>query len=166
MKYLDEKGRLFGKISIIDVLIIASALFAVIALIVNIIIPKSKVVDINLPVKYATELKAYNLSKTEIKPFRIGDKVYTVTGELVGKITNIEEKQGFVKEKLQDGSYVDMPSPEYTDYYLTVVGSGVLTPRGYKADDSLTLIPNESVRVATKFYFGNVVVLSVKNIDE
>ncbi len=165
MKVIDSKGRFFGKISFIDIIIVASVLFIAIVFILN---SKGKVnlpVSVDSTVEYTTQLKAYNLYTTSINPFEIGDNVYSASGELIGKITNIDSKQGYTKEKLQNGTYIDLPSLEYTDYYLTVEGTGTLTDKGYKAQGSFSIIPNDTIKISSKVYFGNVVVLSVeKNV--
>ena len=165
MKIIDSNGKLFGKISVIDIIIVICVFFVGVIFVLN---SKGEVelpVSVDLTVEYTTQLKAYNMNKTSVEPFAVGDNVYSNSGELIGKISDIKTAQGYTKEKLQDGSYVDFLSTEYTDYYLTVVGSGTLSDKGYKAQGSFSLVPNDTIKVASKLYYGNVVVLSVeKNV--
>ncbi len=164
MKIIDNRGKLFGKISVIDIIIVLSIVFVGAVFILN---SRGKVelpVSVDSTVEYTTVLKAYNLNKTSIEPFSVGDNVYSSSGELIGKITNIDAKQGYTKEKLQDGTYVDFPNPEYTDYYLTIEGVGTLTDKGFKAQSSFSIVPNDTIKIASKVYYGNVVVLSVEKI--
>lgn len=164
MNIIDKKGKLFGKISVIDIIIVLSIVFVGVVFILN---SRGKVelpVSVDSTVEYTTVLKAYNLNTTSIEPFTVGDNVYSSSGELIGKITNIEVKQGYTKEKLQDGTYIDFPNPEYIDYFLTVEGTGTLTDKGFKAKGSFSLIPNDTIKIASKVYYGNVVVLSVEKL--
>ena len=159
MKIIDNKGRFFGKISVIDIIIVLSVVFVASVFVLN---SRGKVqlpVSVDSTVEYTTVLKAYNLYTTAVEPFKVGDNIYSSSGELIGKITNIEVKQGYTKEKLQNGTYLDFPNPEYLDYYLTVQGSGTLTDKGFKAQGSFSVIPNDSIKVGSKVYYGNVVVL-------
>lgn len=165
MKIIDNNGKLFGKISVIDIVIILCVIFVAVIFVMN---SQGKVdlpVSVDSTVEYTTQLKAYNMNKTAVEPFKVGENVYSNSGELIGKITHIEAKQGYTKEKLQDGTYVDLLSPEYTDFYLTVEGNGTLTDKGYKASGSFSIVPNDTIKIASKLYYGNVVVLSVeKNV--
>lgn len=165
MKIIDKNGKLFGKISVIDIIIVLCVVFVASIFVLN---SNGKVelpVSVDSTVEYTTTLKAYNLNQTLTKPFEIGDNVYSNSGELIGEIIDIDAKQGYTKEKLQDGSYVDLPSPEYIDYFITVKGTGTLTDKGYKAKGSFSIVPNDTIKIASKLFYGNVVVLSVeKNI--
>lgn len=162
MKIIDNKGKLFGKISIIDIVIVLSILFVATVFVLN---SRGKVevpVSVDSTVEYTTVLKAYNLNTTAIEPFTVGDNVYSSSGELIGKITDIDVKQGYTKEKLQNGTYIDFPNPEYLDYFLTIEGTGTLTDKGFKAQGSFSVVPNDTIKIASKVYYGNVVVLSVE----
>ena len=162
MKIIDNKGKLFGKISIIDIVIVLSILFVATVFVMN---SRGKVevpVSVDSTVEYTTVLKAYNLNTTAIEPFTVGDNVYSSSGELIGKITDIDVKQGYTKEKLQNGTYIDFPNPEYLDYFLTIEGTGTLTDKGFKAQGSFSVVPNDTIKIASKVYYGNVVVLSVE----
>lgn len=162
MKIIDNKGKLFGKVSIIDIIIVLSILFVATVFVLN---SRGKVevpVSVDSTVEYTTVLKAYNLNTTAIEPFTVGDNVYSSSGELIGKITDIDVKQGYTKEKLQNGTYIDFPNPEYLDYFLTIEGTGTLTDKGFKAQGSFSVVPNDTIKIASKVYYGNVVVLSVE----
>ncbi len=165
MRIIDNKGKIFGKISIIDIIIVLCVVFVAIVFMLNSGGKVDLPVSVDSPIEYTTQIKAYNLNVTSVEPFQVGENVYSSSGELIGKIVNIDKQQGYTKEKLQDGSYKNILNPEYIDYFLTIEGSGTLTDKGYKAQGSFSIIPNDTIKIASKIFYGNVVVLSVeKNV--
>ena len=162
MKIIDKNGKLFGKISILDIIIVAVVLFLGVVAAMNLTKKTDLPVSVSSELQYTTVIKAYNLYKPSKSPFEVGDNLYSQSGEVIGKIVNVDAKPGYTKEKLQDGTYIDFENEDYTDYYLTVEGTGTYTDKGYKAQGSFLLCPNETINVASKLFYGNVVVLSVE----
>ncbi len=162
MKIIDSNGKLFGKISILDIIIVAVVVFLGVVFALNVTNKSELPVSVSSDLQYTTVIKAYNVFKTPKSPFEVGDVMYTQSGEVIGKIVNIDARTGYTKEKMLDGTYIDFETEDYIDYYLTVEGNGTYTDKGYKAQGSFLLCPNETINVATKLFYGNVVVLSVE----
>lgn len=162
MKIIDKNGKLFGKISLIDIIIIASTVFVATIFLLN------KTDNILLPitaeskVEYTVKFKAYNVYKSTRSPFEVGDSLYSSNGELIGTITEVEEKPTISKEKLQNGTYIDFESQVNVDYFFTVSGRGTVSDKGVFADGTFALYPNNSISVTSKNFAGNTVVLSVE----
>lgn len=162
MRLIDKNGKLFGKVSILDIVIVACIAFIAVVFVL------SKGDKISLPistksnVEYNVTLKAYSVDKGMRSPFDIGDKLFGNNGEYIGKIVSVEEKATISKEKLQDGTYIDYESPRYVDYYITVEGKGTSTDKGTFAEGTFALYPNNSVVVSSKYFYGNAIVLSVE----
>ena len=162
MKIIDENGRLFKKISILDIVIVLTILF------LGIIFILSKGDKIAVPVTadsnvgYTVKFKAYTIDKGARSPFDVGDKLYGYNGELIGEITEVEEKAMITKEKLQDGTYFDCVSQQYVDYFITVKGTGTSNDKGTFAEGTFALYPNNSVSLTSRNFCGTAVVLSVE----
>ena len=162
MKVIDKNGKLFGKISLLDIIIVA-----VIVFLVGIFVA-GRFGQVKLPIEtksnteYVVKLKAYNVEKTEKFPFEVGSVIYGKTGEFIGTVTEVERKPMVTKEKLEDGTYFDYESQTAYDYFLTVEGTGTSTEKGIFAQGTFALYPNNSVTVTSKYIYGGVVVLSVE----
>ena len=96
MKFIDNKGRLFGKISFIDVL----AILAVLALGAGLLIRNFSLetTAANTPsVKFSYTAKIQNVSDMISRQFRVGDKIYNeASGEYYGTISDVEVKDAEV----------------------------------------------------------------------
>lgn len=162
MKIIDKNGKLFGKISILDIVIVACIAFLAVVLIAG------KTGQIKLPIEtkssteYVAKMKAYNVEKTEKSPFEVGCGLYSVNGEYIGKVTEIDRRPMISKEKLADGTYFDYESQTAYDYFLTVEGSGTVSERGVFAQGTFALYPNNSITLSSKYFSGGIVVLSVE----
>ncbi len=162
MKIIDNKGKIFGKVSIIDILIAFCLIFIAVVFVLKI----SGNIKIPTPTKqnveYTTQIKAYNLFKTDKEPFKVGEKLYSSSGDVIGEIIAIDKQQGYSNEKLQDGTFIKFKNDEYIDYYLTVKGVGSYTDKGYKAEGKFILCPSDTITVSSGMYYGSAVVLSVE----
>jgi len=162
MKLIDKSGKLFGKISVLDILIVVSVVFIATVFILN----SSKQIKLPISTKanteYIVEFKAYNIEKGTQAPFAVGDNLYANTGELIGEIVEVESKPMITKEKLQNGTYFDFESEKSLDYFITVKGLGTVTEKGLFAQGTFALYPSNSVQVSSRSFYGNVIVLSVE----
>lgn len=162
MKIVDKNGKLFGKISILDIVIVAVIAFLGVVFIMN------KADKIELPVltktdtEYTVRFKAYNVTATEQIPFNVGEKLYASTGEYIGEITEVSWSELETKEKLHDGTYFTFKNPRSRDYYITVKGKGSSNDKGVFAQGTFAMFPNNSQTVSSRYFYGNVVVLSVE----
>lgn len=165
MKIIDKNGKLFGKISVLDIIIVACVVFVAAVFILNKGDKISLPISTKSTVEYTATFKAYSLDKGMRSPFEVGGKLYGANGEYIGEITSVEEKATINKEKLQNGTYIDYVSPRYVDYFITVEGSGTENSKGIFAEGTFSLYPNNSVSVSSKYFYGNAIVLSVEKIN-
>ena len=162
MKLIDKDGKLFSKISIIDVIIVLVILFMGASFILGKSnTPASTKVSKNES-KYTLVLKAYGLYKHDREPFSVGDNIYGNNGESIGKVTSITSENTKSNIKLSDGKYVEYANPQYFDYFLTIEGKGNLTEKGMFASGTLPLIPCNNITISSKYFSGNSIVLSVE----
>ena len=163
MKIIDKNGRLFGKISLLDIIIVAVVVFLAVVFVLG------RFGGLKLPIAtkksnidFTLTIKAYNVEKTNKPPFEVGSLLYSVNGEYIGKVTKVEVKPYTTKEKLADGTFFDYESPTAYDYFLTVEGNGTQSEKGIFAGGTFGLYPNNSITVTSRHFYGGVVVLSVE----
>ena len=164
MKIIDKNGKIFGKVSLIDVLIVLVVIVLIASLFVSKFLSSDSSAVVNKQVKYSTIIKVYSILEHQREPFSVGDNIYSNDGSLIGKIVNIDKQNTVNKVKLYDGTYVDFAHPEYFDFYITVEGEGTQTDKGIFAGSALALIPSNNILVSSRYYDGNAVVLSVEKI--
>ncbi len=162
MKIIDKNGKLFGKLSILDIIIVVCVLFIAGVFVFGRTGQLKLPIETKATIEYVAKLKAYNIEKSEKAPFEVGSSIYASTGEYIGHVTEIERKPMVSKEKLSDGTYFDYESQTAYDYFLTVEGTGTETDKGMFAQGTFALYPNNSISTTSKYFAGSVVVLSVE----
>ncbi len=151
MKILDHKGRLFGKISIIDVLVVLIVVIMAFALhMKNTSLAASKTGEAaNTPITFVVEAEHVPLNVAEA--ICVGDKVYDkdrVSGGAIGKITNIEVLPAGRTERLTNGTYASVTSENASNLLVTIEGTGSVT-NGYYAINRIYEI---GLNAARNFY--------------
>ena len=160
---INKNGKLFGKISVIDIVIV------LVILALGAVLVMGKFGRLSLPmaaqktnIDYVVKLKAYNVEKTTTPPFEVGCSLYSNTGELIGVVTEVTKTPYTIKDRLADGSYFDYESETAYDYYLTAEGSGSVTDKGIFAQGTFALYPNNSMELTSRKFVGGLTVLSVE----
>lgn len=151
MKILDNKGRLFGKISIIDVLVVLVVVVMAFALYMkNNSLDASKTGESsNVPITFVVEAEHVPLNVAEA--IRVDDIVYDkdrASGGAVGKITNIEVQPAARTERLDNGTYASVTSENACNLLVTIEGTGSVT-NGYYAINKIYEI---GINAARNFY--------------
>lgn len=139
MNLIDKKGRIFGLINIIDLLIILLILAVVGRFALKVQQQpagvESKNIEVVLLVKEVRDATA-NVIKE-------GDIVReTKTNMVLGKVTKVEILPSDTLVNTADGRVVNYPNPILKDVYVTLVGSGT-------AGENATVIGNSEIRVGT-----------------
>ena len=150
MKIMDKNGRLFGKISIIDVL----ALLIVAVLAVSLLYKKNQVhtgsTVTDMPITF--QLRIYGEYTYVADAIRVGDNLYDQNNRSngpLGEITNIEVLgEGRRRAVLDDGSDAMIPMDNGVELLLTVRGEGILSNGRYL----LNRVYNLGVNTSRDYY--------------
>lgn len=137
MRIIDRDGRLFGRISVIDLLVIA-----VVAVIVAAVYVKNNTVPTGSgTVKEQSitfQIQTVGMEDYLTAAIRVGDKIYDANyssgGGPVGEITQVQvlNDPGIaLEENLQDGTAPQIEVEGTVDLLITVKGFGVSDGRGY-----------------------------------
>lgn len=132
MKLMDEKGRLFGKISMIDLLVILVVLMMALALLVKtdrlgLIGGKTDAVEDRI-ITFQVQLRGVEdyVVAAILEGEEIYDANYASNKRAVGKVTQVEVTQspGAVIEALDDGTAGPVEMEGTVDALVTVESSG------------------------------------------
>ena len=149
MKLLDENGRLFGKISIVDVLVLLAAVMVVAAVYVKGHMPQTGNSALNTVVY---QLLVENQPDYVVDAIRMGDQMYDrerSTGGSLGEIVHIEVTDGYAQGTLVDGTYGMFPTEGHYNILLTIEGKGLIA-----ADGAVALNRIYDIGVNSNRYFN------------
>lgn len=154
MKIMDNKGRLFGKVSIIDVLVVLVVAVMAVALYVknNSLEASMTGQSSNVPITFVVEAEHVNLNVADA--IRVGDKVYDqdrASGGAIGTITNIEVTEAGRTERLTNGVYARMTNKDACNLLITIEGTGSVSGGGYSINKVYELGMNASRNFYTSY---------------
>ena len=149
-KIIDEKGRLFGKISIIDAVVVA-VVVVLCAAIYTRFFAKSETAltkDENFTYQLVIEESRINLYEN----LRAGDKIYSVeVGTEIGTISDVTYSQALGDVVMADGTIAAVPVEDRYDVYITVDAAGIVSEGRCYAGRILEICVNEKIDIATKY---------------
>jgi len=155
MKILDRNGRLFGKISIIDVLVILVVAVLGAALFFKSNQTHTGTTVTEQPIVFQIRVRgAENYVADAIKVGDgVYDKDYSSGGKAIGEITEIEverEPGQKLADDLHDGTAALVEVEDSVDLLLTVKGWGLVTGKSYSINRVYALGVNSSRTYYTK----------------
>lgn len=155
MKMIDGNGRLFGKISVIDVLVIL-----VVAVLAAALYFKSIQTHTGSTVTEQSivfQIRARGVDSYVYDALRVGDGLYDLDyssgGKAIGRISLIEvERDPGMKlaDELHDGAAELVEAENTVDLLITVEGSGLVDGRNYTLNRVYALGVNSSRTYYTK----------------
>jgi len=165
MKIIDHNGRLFGKISIVDVLVICVVLVMAVALVVR--NAKSEDTITSNEKEYipiTCKMWVRGVRNYVGDAIRVGDAVYEQgreTGGAIGVITDIEVQPGYTQAELHNGTIVNAPMEDSVNLVITVSCEGIMEDGHYKINEIYELGINASRPMCTKYVGFTATVLDL-----
>lgn len=140
MSLFDNKGRIFGIINVIDLLVILLIVAVVGRFAVKSHFKPAGVQTKNIQVV----LLVKDVREATSSAIKVGDIVREAKTNLVlGKITEVRVKPAETLVNTADGRVVNYPNPVLKDVYITLVGTGT-------AGENAIVIGNSEIRVGTQ----------------
>ncbi len=145
MKLIDENGRLFGKISVVDLLAIVVVAVLAVAL-------QFKGRQTHTGISVPQQKISYQIQVQGIRSYvgdavRVGDQFFELnadSGGSLGKITDIQTFPGTKSAELSDGTCETLPVEDSVDLLLTVEGEGIVSEGRYLLNRVYALGVNSS----------------------
>lgn len=140
MRLMDDKGRLFGRINIIDLTAILLVLLVAAGLYVKGRLPVVNSIT-SPPQKLQVTFLVSEVLPATADAVTVGGKAWEAkTGPYLGIITGKEAVPAVKWVEAADGRVVKTTVPDKVDIYLTVTGEG-------RMDDTTTMLGSVEVRV-------------------
>lgn len=131
---IDSKGKLFGKVSIIDIIVILVVIVAIVG--VGYKMTQSNAITLTTkPDKVRLTFFSEESTEYAVKAVKVGDVVKdfeqgTTFGRLVEDIKTDKAMSFTEFTEYVDGEWVIGSKPGYCSYYMTVDGEGVINAEG------------------------------------
>lgn len=150
-KVIDEKGRLFGKVSLIDIFVVLFALVMVLAVYLRFFSHETTSVrGGNDTFSYTVRINA--VRQWTVDGFHVGDKLWDSDHDTyIGTITQVRSEPATWEYDLIDGTLKVANSEGRYDLYLTVEAEGLIKNGRYYASRTYEVGANGIVYFYTKY---------------
>lgn len=163
-KIIDEKGKIFGKINIIDFAVVAVVLVLVLSAVIKFDraekqMTSDKVIEYTLKIKQIRQasVDALNAELTGIKE--------PDTNKELGDIVDMKVSPAQELVRLTDGSYKNVELKDVYDALLTIRVTGTETEDNFYTSTGKKLIVGENITVNNGHVTSYGVVKSVKAVE-
>lgn len=161
---INRDGKLFGKVSIIDIVVIA--LVIVLALGVykmfaddsSAVVTSSEKVECTFIIKNVRSYTADALAKK-------GSLYDKVSKEYVGEITDVKVDDGLYQINMADGSFKQVVPEDRYNVYVTVEFDGKASDNGYYTAVNKYLGAGTSLGITTKYAECESTVYSISSVE-
>ena len=159
-KIIDERGRLFGLISLIDIVVLAAVALLVVAFFMRANVQSPATIVYTEEVTYTVQVSMIRGSAMAL--MRPGDRLYNrENGAFMGRITNVSATGALSPERIIDGTFVLGEVEGRFDVTLTVeVEASVFNNRLF-ASRLTELNANANYQFATRYNHFNGFVTSI-----
>ncbi len=174
---IDEKGKLFGKINLVDLLVILVILVGILGIFFtktklkeekvlvndsNMLISSSQNLD-----KLSVHLLAQEVRDVTRDAIVVGDSVYLAkTDKLIGTITEVESKPAMRNVTADDGTVYRAEVPERYDVTIMVEVDGKLKEDGYYTASNLHLLYGKDIEIKTSTVLTNPKIDKIVLLEE
>ena len=162
-----KNGKIFGKISVIDILVIIVAIFML-----KIIYDKfdystnrtSSQIISKQEFEYAAKIK--KISPKTVDMLKIGDEVYDNTSStMIGKITDIQYETAKYEFEGNDGKVYLKEYPGKVDVTLKIKTDGTIKDGEYLANNLIRILIGENKIIKTKYVKIEANIIDI-NVEE
>lgn len=156
---IDNNGKLFGKINILDItviiLVIAAVLFGTLKFVMS---EHKDNVKSDDTINYTLKIKAIRIGS--VNSFNVGDEIFDkVTDKSLGVIKKISHEKSSEFINLADGSISEPREiPDKYDVYLEIECKGKKSDKGYFLGGNKQVNNTSSINIYTRYItcFGQV----------
>ena len=160
MKIIDEKGKLFGKFNIIDLLIVIVVIALASATFIKFktsddALSKDTIIEYTLLVQAVREPTIVALDKEKAL-------VDYETKKEIGEIIGVSQESAIGLEMLNDGKYKEVEYKDKYDLLLTIQAKGTETVDNYYTTSGKKLVVGEKITIYNDYASTTGTVKSIK----
>lgn len=160
-----KNGKLFGKLSWIDLTAVIILLMVVIVFGVRLARTERQTTDgavVKNDVSYTATLKFSSVMLPNNEPFVVGQNLTCENGEILGKVIAVKKEPSLLKANKENGERVEYTQENLVDYLVTYQGISVTENDVLVVNNGTPLVAGQSLTVNNRLFSGKAFVLSVK----
>ena len=148
--FINKEGKLFGRISIIDLFVVVAIIVAAFGVYTRFFVSNEKVSVKSSTIEYQMRVKGVRSGTVEA--LKMGGPIYdTQTKEYMGEIISSETEAYFEEQELTDGRLVLSEVPERQTVVVTVRVDGSINDSGYYTKDNKALYVGSTFIIGSKY---------------
>jgi len=148
---MDKNGKLFGKISIVDLAVIFLVLVVGIGTVYRFTASAAQVDEVDANVEFTVRIDG--VRDFTLYYYQEGQRVYDrSTGQFIGLVSAINHRPHYAQRTLNNGSVSLVRMPDnYLNIYLTVAASGRETDGAIFAEGTFEVAVNSLLNLRTRY---------------
>lgn len=152
MKWIDEKGKLFGKINAIDICVVLLVVVLIAGAFYKFrVLDKTSTTAAMEPITYTVEVK--KIRNYVFQNVREGDPIFDkISGNCIGRIIKVEGVPAKDSFMLEDGTYETVEIQNRVDVIFTIAAEGTITKKGHFVNKNYELVSNSTKKFMTKYF--------------
>ena len=151
-KLIDEQGRIFGIVSVIDILVVLVVIVLGFAIYTRFFERAETSLSSSKQDEFTYEMRVAAVREGTRDSFRVGDGVYdNENGAFLGIITKIDVNEAMKDARLSDGTYVFSKVQDRYDVTLTIEADGLISDGRYYASKTYEINTNTKLDFYTKY---------------
>lgn len=157
---INKEGKLFGKISIVDIAVVLIAVVLFVGIYFRffgesrVVMSAGKNIECTFLVKNVRDYTVNALEKSE--------NVYDpTTKEFIGRITDVKKDDGLYVVSMSDGTFEEAVPEDRYNVYVTVEFTGKAGETGYYTAANRLLGVGSSLNISTKYSMCGATVYSI-----
>jgi len=161
-KLIDDKGRIFGRISAVDILIVLVVLVLCAAIYTR-FFTKTETAAFVQNDSFSYQIHIRQVRFSTFDALEIGDTIYdSDNGTRLGVISDISYTPAMAESQLLDGTYVYAPVENRFDIMVDIQSDGLISGGRYYASRIYELNVNSRVEFYTKYCLSSGVLWSIE----
>lgn len=162
---MDKNGKIFGKISIIDVFAIILVLAVVIG--IGVRYGAKATMAVQSSEQFECVVEVANVREFTVKALEKGGIITDKKSEIeLGEIISVETKQADFQSTTADGRIITTMLPERYNCIVKIKASGKVSDDAYIMDDSNELSVGRTIELYSKYVKTSGEIKSVKMLEE
>lgn len=161
--FINKDGKLFGKISIIDIIVVLAIIVAAFGIYNRFSSANAKVATVTQQIEYTLSVKDVRLGTVEALQNK--SPIYdATTKEYLGEITDVSYTNAISAKTMQNGEIKNLEIPEKYDVTVTVKVDGKVNNSGYYTANNIMLTAGSKHVIYSKYAKTTGEIMSIHEV--
>lgn len=146
---IDNKGKLFGRISVVDIIIVLAFIAAVAGFAYKLTAGSNTIV-IKSDTPITMELKIEQARQYSVDAVVVGQNLYEEHADLIGTVTAVRTEPSYALGGNTDGTQTYAPVENRFDIYITVAATGRVSDGSYYLGGSRQVSRGSNIKLESQ----------------